>query len=141
MEQIQVYQTKAKRLSGTNYAEVYKKAFNIYLKIKKKSKRRTYIRSAYFDKKKIFLSIFWKHLHDKLNHRDKTRRLKYFPCAIDLICNSNFKPFSKQNSTKKSEILHRFIGMTKEKEIFYVQIKENKINKQKYFVSVFNDKN
>jgi hypothetical protein len=136
MEQIQVYQTKAKRLSGTNYAEVYKKAFNIYLKIKKQSKRRTYIRSAYFNKEKIFLSLFWHHLGDK-HYKDRIRRIKYFPCAIDLIYNSRFSPFSKENSIKKSKILHRFIGMTKEKEIFYVQIKENKNTRQKYLISVF----
>lgn len=111
MGQIRTYQTKAKKLPGTNYAEVYKKAFNLYLKIKQQSKRRTYIRSVYFNKEKIFLSLFWQHLGDK-HHKDRIRRIKYFPCAIEVICKSPFKPVSK----------------------------ENKNNKQKYLISVFPNK-
>lgn len=137
---MKVYHAKTKKLSGTSYAEVYKKAFSIYLKIKKQSKRRTYIRSTYFRKEKIFLSIFWQHLHDKLNIRDKVRRVKYFPCAIELIKNTHFNPIVKDNPNKKSEILHRFIGITSDKEVFLVQIKENKNNNEKYLISVFPDK-
>ena len=39
--------------------------------------------------------------------------------------------------TVKTEILHRFKGITPEGEEFFVQIKENKRNGQKYFISVF----
>ena len=59
---MQVYKTKANRLGGTDFNEVRKKAFGIYTEIKKKSKRSPYIRSAYFNKEKIFLAIFWQHL-------------------------------------------------------------------------------
>ena len=91
------------------------------------------------NKEKIFLSLFWQHLGDK-HHKDRIRRIKYFPCAIEVICKSPFNPISKENREKKSEILHRFQGITKEKEKFYVQIKENKNNKQKYLISVFPNK-
>lgn len=137
MEIIKAYKVKSKKLPGTNYSEVNKKAFALYSKIKKRSKRRAHIRSAYFKKDKIFLSLFWHHIKDKLDLKDKTRRLKYFPCALELIRNSHFDPASKENVDRKSEILHRFMGVTSENEVFFVQIKENKRNGQKYLISVF----
>ncbi|KKT71974.1 MAG: hypothetical protein UW66_C0017G0012, partial [Candidatus Moranbacteria bacterium GW2011_GWF1_44_4] len=68
---MRVYQTKAKKLSGTDFQEVNRKAHEIYTQIKKKSKRRPYVRSAYFRKEKIFLELFWKHLYGKENWRDR----------------------------------------------------------------------
>lgn len=134
---IQAYSTKTKKLSGTSFSEIYKNAFGLYSKIRKRTKRRPYIRSKYFRKDKIFLGLFWQHLHNKLSHRDKTRRVKYFACAIELIQNTKFDPVSKENPNEKTEILHRFTGITAEKEIFFVQIKEDKKTGQKYFISVF----
>lgn len=72
--------------------------------------------------------------------RDKTRRIKYFACAIELIQKSTFHPESKENVDRKSEILHRFKGITPEHEVFYVQIKEDKRTDGKWFMSVFPDK-
>ncbi|TAN33166.1 hypothetical protein EPN28_02890 [Patescibacteria group bacterium] len=136
---MEVYKVKSSKLSGTNFSEVYKHAFAQYQKIKRKTKRRPYIRSAYFNKEKIFLELFWQHLHTKLNHRDKIRRVKYYPCAIELIQNCRFDPISKDNPNDKSEILHRFVGVTKDREKFLVQIKQNKKNNQKWLISVFPD--
>lgn len=134
---IKAYSTKSKKLPGTNYSEVYKKAFGFYKQIKKQTKRRPYIRSVYFKKDKIFLGIFWQHLQYKLNFKDKIRRLKYFNCAIELMRNTKFDPTSKEDPNSKSDVLHRFMGITAEKEIFFVQIKEDKKTSQKYFISVF----
>ena len=134
---MRIYQTKTDPIAGTNYAEVYKKAFYLYKEIKKKTKRRPYIRSKYFKKDKIFLQLFWNHLHEKLNHRDKTRRIKYFLCAIDLIKNSNFDPESKENIDRRSEIFHRFSGKTKAGDLFFVQIKEEKRFGEKWLISTF----
>lgn len=131
------YQTKSVPLPGTQFAEVKQKAFGLYKTVRKRSKRRTYVRSVYFKKSKIFLDLFWQHLHEKLNHRDKTRRLKYLPCAIELIEHSRVQPSSKENPNKKSEILHRFGGITKNKEMFVVQIKEDKQTGEKFLISVF----
>ena len=133
---MKAYKVKSKKLPGTKYSEVHKKAFKLYQQIKKHSKRRAHIRSAYFNKDKVFLSVFWQHLGDK-HHKDRTRRLKYFPCALELIRNTRFDPASNENVDRKSEILHRFMGITSENEVFFVQIKENKCNGQKYFISVF----
>lgn len=131
------FKTKSKKLPGTHWRQVSKKAFGIYQEIRKKSKRRPYIRSAYFDKEKIFLELFWRHLHEKENIRDKTRRVKYFSCAIDLIQNSKIKPISKENPNRKGEMLHRFAGTTPDNEKFFVQIKEEKRAGEKWLMSVF----
>lgn len=133
---MKAYQSKFKKLSGTDYKEIHSKALNIFKQIKSRSKRKPYIRSAYFGKKKIFIDYFWQHLQQK-NWRDRDRRLKYYPCAIDLIRNSRLEPTSKQNPNRPNEILHRFAGLTKDKEVFYIQIKEDKKTDKKYFMSVF----
>ncbi len=130
------YQTKAKKLSGTDYREIHSKALAIFKQIKSKTKRRSYIRSAYFEKQKIFFDYFWLHLWQK-SWKERIKRLKYFPCAIELVQKSRQAPTSKQNPNKKSEILHRFAGLTKDKELFFVQIKEDKKTDKKYFMSVF----
>lgn len=134
---MKVYRTKSKKLPGTNFHEVKKKAFGLYQTEKKRTKRRPYIRSAYFKKDKIFLPLFWQHLHEKLNLKDKTRRVKYLPCAFELIRHSRIEPTSKENPNRRSEILHRFTGITPENEIFRVQIKEDKRTGEKWLMSVF----
>lgn len=134
---MKIYQTKCAELAGTNFSEVSQKAFGLYNQIRRKTKRRPYVRSAYFKKDKIFLPLFWNHLREKLNYRDKTRRVKYFPCAIELIKNSRFDPESKENVDRRSEILHRFSGKTKGGQLFFVQIKEDKRTGEKWLVSVF----
>src|SRR3989338_1002915 len=134
---IQIYRTKTHKFSGTDFHEVRKKAFGLYAEIKRKSKRRTYIRSAYFNKDKIFLDLFLQHLFDKEKWQDRFRRLKYFGCAIELIQKSRFAPKSKENPNNPSEILHRFYGSTADDEAFYVQIKEDKRTGQKFLISTF----
>jgi len=130
------YQTKARKLSGSNYAEIKKSADFIFKEIKLKTKRRPYIRSLYFKKEKVFFDFFWQHLFEK-SLKERVRRLKFLPCAVDLIKNSRNAPTSKENVDKKGETLHRFLGQTKNKEIFFVQIKEDKKSGRKYFMSCF----
>lgn len=134
---MKAFKIKLKKFSGTNYSEVYQQAFPLYKTIKKRSRRKPYVRSAYFNKDKIFLELFWMHLWQNSNWRDRTRRLKYFVCAIGLIETSTYDPVSKQNINRSNEILHRFAGLTKDDELFYVQIKEDKKTDQKWLMSVF----
>lgn len=134
---MQVYKTHAYKFSGSDFHEVHQKAFSLYAEIRKKSRRRTYVRSAYFNKDKIFLDLFWQHLFAKENWRDRVRRMKYFGCAIELIQKSHFEPKSKENPNKPNEILHRFYGITAKHELFCVQIKEDKKRSQKFLISVF----
>jgi len=130
------YPTKTEKLPGTNYAEVRKNATFLFTQIKRKTKRRPYIRSAYFNKQKIFFDYFWQHLQQK-GPKERFKRLKYFGTALEVIKNSRNSPSSKQNPNKPNEILHRFAGLTKNKELFYVQIKEDKKSGRKYFMSCF----
>ncbi len=134
---MQAYKTKSGKLPGTNYREVRRKAFAIYQEIKRKSKRKPYIRSAYFKKDKIFLDLFWSHLFEKRNFADLMRRIKLYPCAIELIQKSKFEPTSKENPNKKSEILHRFTGQISDGTVFRVQIKEQKPTGKKWLISIF----
>jgi hypothetical protein len=134
---MKVYKTSISKLSGSDYREVNKRAFGLYAEIRKKTKRRPYVRSAYFNKSKIFVELFWLRIWQNQNFRDKIRRIKYFPCAIELIRKSKLNPSSKQNPNKPTEILHRFAGTTKENDLFYVQIKEDKKTGEKWLMSVF----
>jgi len=133
---MEVFQSKVLKLPGTDYKEVYGKARLIFLQIKKKSKRKPYVRSAYFKKEKVFLDYYWEHLHSK-NERDRWRRLKYYSCALDLIKNSKMEPFTTQHPNRRKESLHRFFGRTQLGEEFVVQISQNKNSNKKYFLSVF----
>ena len=130
------YKTKIKKVGGTSYKEVVKKARAIFHLIEKRSKRIAYLRSGYFDKEKIFINLFWTHLNQK-SPRERIKRLKFIGCAFDLIENSRDKPSSKPNPNNKKELLHRFGGVTQKGELFYVQIKESTKTKRKDFMSVF----
>lgn len=95
------------KISGTSFSEVREEAERTYRTIKSRTKRTPYIRSKYFTKEKVFLTIFWSHLFEK-NEKDRTRRLKFYNCAIDLIRNSSISPVSRENFKNKDELLHRF---------------------------------
>ncbi|MBI2577838.1 MAG: hypothetical protein HYV77_03270 [Candidatus Wildermuthbacteria bacterium] len=137
---MRVYQTKVGKLAGTNFHEVRKQAFQIYLAIKKRSKRKPYVRSGYFRKNKVFLDLFWTHLFEKKNFIDLMRRIKFYPCALELLQKSKFEPSSKENPNKAGEILHRFIGVTHDGDSFFVQVKEDKKSSRKLLLSVFSEK-
>lgn len=132
-----IYKTKLHKLPGAHWHQIIKAAFGQYKIIKSKSKRRPYVRSAYFKKEKIFLALFWHHLHEKTNLRDKTRRLKYFPCAIELIENSKIKPTAQISKEEPWINLYRFAGIAPDGNRFFVQIKENIKSGQKWLISIF----
>jgi len=76
------------------------------------------------------------HLQQK-TPKERMRRLKYFRVAIEVIKYSRNHPISQDNHYKSGEILHRFAGLTKDKELFYVQIKESKRSNKKHLMSCF----
>ena len=90
---MQAYQAKSKKISGTNLAEVYRASERIYKEIARKTKRRPYIRSAYFKKEKIFFDYFWNHLRQKVP-KERFKRLKFFEASVELIKKSRNKPVS-----------------------------------------------
>lgn len=130
------YQAKSGKVSGTNLGEVYKNAERFYHKeITSKTKRRPYVRSAYFKKEKIFFDFFWDHLRQK-SPKIRFQRLRYFKVSCELIKKSRNNPIIKSNPNKPKEIFYKFGGLTSSKEMFFVQIKEDK-KKRKYFMSCF----
>lgn len=130
-----VYQAKAGKLTGTDFVEVRRKAFFIFKQIKSKSKRNPYIRSAYFNKDKIFLNLFWAHLFEK-PIGERLRRLKYFAAAIELIEVSRLAPEIKKDPNSK-ELFYRFSGFSKEGNLFYVQVKGKEPSGNKHLMSIF----
>jgi len=133
---MEYFKSSKNKLAGTSFSEINKIAKSIFKPIETRTKRSPYVRSKYFKKDKVFLSLFWAHLYEK-QEKDRTRRLKFFDCAMDLIRNSTENPVTRENFRKKDELLHRFYGETKNKEKFIVQIKENKRTKRKDFISVY----
>lgn len=128
------YKTKARRLSGTRYKEVYDEAFYVYDKIQRQTKRRPYVRSEYFRNEKIFIDTFWRHLHQK-NWRDRARRLRFLPAAIEMLKHTRRKPTEKILSSNENG--YRFVGYTSDGHAFCVQIKQNMKNKEKSLISAF----
>lgn len=132
-----IYKINQVKFPGTDYSEVSGAAWRQYHVIQKRTPRRQpYIRSKYFKNDKIFINQFWTHLNQK-NSSDRMRRLKYFGCGIYVVRACPYAPESIQNPNKSDEILHRYTALTKDNEMFCVQIKENKISGRKDLVSIF----
>ncbi|MDP2910385.1 MAG: hypothetical protein Q8N58_01175 [bacterium] len=53
------------------------------------------------------------------------------------IYKSKFNPTSRDDINNPSFVLHRFTGLTKQGELFHVQIKENKKSGEKMLLSIF----
>ena len=132
-----VYKTKAEIIRGTTLKDVLQRAKLAYAKVSGRTKRRPYIRSDYFRKQKIFLPLFWSHLHQKYAWLDKIRRLRYFLCALDLLQHSHIVPTTVQDPNQPDELLHRFTGVASNGKQFHVQVKENKRSGRKDLLSVF----
>ena len=133
---MKIYQSRYDKLPGSSYDEVVSLARKEYQYVKKLTKRQPYVRSSYFTKNKIFLALFWEHLAQK--HRaEKTRRLKLYLCALDLLRHSKYPPETIAKTDDLNLLLHRFTGLTKDGGLFCVQVKEDKRSGRKDFMSVF----
>ncbi|MFH0820521.1 MAG: hypothetical protein V1908_01980 [Candidatus Peregrinibacteria bacterium] len=122
-------------IPGINYGAILKIAGKMFHQIESLTKRRPYIRSAYFKREKIFFDYFWSHLNQK-NFRDRQRRIKFFGCAIELIKYSKLKPIFEIKNELQKENLYRFLGKIHE-HYFIVQIKEDLKRKQRFLLSIF----
>lgn len=135
-EKLIPYQTHCDPLPGTAASEVFPRARALLRAIGRRTKRQPYIRSAYFRKDKIFFTHFWRHLTEK-PFPEQIRRLKFLPCALELLAHSRNEPLTRESAEEVGILLHRFAGLTKSKEPFYVQVKEYKRTNRKEFISVF----
>jgi hypothetical protein len=131
------YRSKYSELKGTDSDELTGIARYEYHMIQKRTPERVaYVRSRYFNRDKIFINNFWEHLNQK-SPKERVRRLRLYACAIDLIRNSNYAPDTIYTHTDVDIGLHRFYGQTKNGTYFCVQIKQNKRNNRKDFISAF----
>jgi hypothetical protein len=131
--EIKYYQSRAARITGTNYTEVRRRAQAIFRDIDAQTgNRNTYVRSVYFHKQKVFLKTFWNHTYDKFIGERK-KRMPLYAAAIDLIKNTRTEPEVRYEIGEK---FYRFYGITMDGIKFVVQIKENKKG-EKYHMSVF----
>jgi hypothetical protein len=133
---MKIYESKFGKLAGTSYSEIEREARRLYNDTARRTKRKPYIRSTYFNKEKIFLALFWEHLNQK-PRKERKARLKYYQCALDLLRNTPHAPSTKPNPNGRQELVHRFAGETKDGDLFYVQIKEDLKSGNKHFMSVF----
>lgn len=137
MPRMNIYRSKYSELPGSALEEIIKRARQEYHLIQKRTPRRApYVRSKYFTKDKIFVSNFWEHLNQK-SPKERITRLKLYACALDLLRNSSSAPDSVYTYTDMDVGLHRFYGQTKNGNYFCVQVKKNKRNGRKDFISVF----
>lgn len=136
---MRVFRSKDGLIPGSSYDEVLKVARKEHTKIANLTKRQPYVRSSYFNKDKIFMSLFWNHIMQK-NFKERTKRLQLYKAAIDLLRNTRNDPETIFSKSDLSTFLHRFYGITKEGVEFCVQVKENKRTGRKDFMSVFDRK-
>ncbi|HEY5268138.1 MAG TPA: hypothetical protein VII94_03310 [Candidatus Saccharimonadales bacterium] len=134
------FKSKASLIPGTSYDEVVRVVRQEHRKIEKMTKRQAYVRSTYFKKDKIFISIFWTHLMQK-HRKERVKRLKLYLAAIDLMRNSRCEPETIFKKEDLSNLLHRFYGITKDGIEYCVQVKQDKRSGRKDFMSVFDRKN
>ena len=131
-----IYLCQVAPFSGRKYAEIMPQARRMFRAIQKMTKRRPYLRCAYFKKDKIFFEYFWTHLNQKLTH-DRARRLKYFPCALELLHVSKHPPVTFVNADLPGVIHHRFIGITRDHTRFAVIVRQDRSSGKKYLLSLF----
>lgn len=130
------YRVKKHPFPGTRYSQIAPQARKLLRSIAKRTKRRPYLRSAYFRKDKIFFTYFWQHL-TQIRRYQRVRRLKYLPCAVELIQKSHLMPEIHLKRNHPHEQYYRFNGIAPNGVEFAVQIKENLRSKRKELMSVF----
>lgn len=133
---MKAYYVRSNPYPGSDYSELHPQARKLFNMIKGQTKRQPYVRSAYFDKNKVFIELFWVHLNQK-NRKERNKRIKYYACGIELLRATRLEPVSKSNPNKHNEKLHRFAGITPQGDLFYIQVKENLRTKRKDLMSIF----
>ncbi len=135
-DEARVFHCHSSPLSGHKYVDIMPQTRRIFRSLQKQTKRRPYIRSSYFKKDKIFFDYFWIHLNQKHAH-ERARRLKYFPCALELLRVSRLPPTTFVNIDIPGAIHHRFIGSAPDKSQFAVIIKQDCSSGRKFLLSLF----
>ncbi|MFH1670916.1 MAG: hypothetical protein ABIA92_05035 [Patescibacteria group bacterium] len=130
------YKCSKDPLRGTQLKVILPQARKIFRSLEKRTKRKPYIRSRYFNKDKIFFDYFWSDLKKKIPS-ERARRLKLLPCALEVLRYSRHEPLTIDDMQDSHLLRHRFAGRTQNGLLFYVQVKQNKRTGTKQFLSVF----
>jgi hypothetical protein len=130
---MELYQSKFDTIRGSDYARVERAAQRVFNIAAHQTKRTPYIRSRYFDGRKVFLPLYWNHLMEKVRSERK-RRMRYIEPGFDLVRNTRQQPLIYH---RDGVTYYRFFGVTKGNSIYAVQVKEESKRKRLYLVSVF----
>lgn len=134
------FPSKYPLMPGSSYSEVVAHARKEFNAIRRLSKRQPYVKSKYFKGDKIFMTVFWDHIMQK-HPKERTRRLKFYKAAVDLLRNTTCSPEATfESTTNQDVILFRFYGRTKDGSDFCVQVKHDLRSGRKDFMSVFQRK-
>ncbi len=131
-----VFISKMTMLKGTSYKEVSVLARKYYNSIRTGTKRQPYVRSRFFHGDKVFIAVFWEHLAQK-HQKERTRRLKFYVAALDLLRNTMTKPEVTASSAQHKYSFYRFYGITRDGTRFCVQVRADEKTGRKDFMSVF----
>jgi len=94
------------------------------------------VRSKYFKKDKIFLTLYWSHLVQK-DRKEELRRARLYKAALDVIRNTTHDPLVAVDTAGHGIYLYRFYGLTKDNVEFCIQIKQNHQSGRKDLISAF----
>jgi hypothetical protein len=128
------FKIKTRPITGTNLKEVTKKSMSIFHDIEKQTRRRPSVKCQVLGGNKVFIGEYLAHQNQKMR-LDKLRRLKFFPCAIDLIENTTEKPTEK--TLRSGETLYRLYGIAGNGQRFVVQISKNPKTDNRRLMSSF----
>jgi hypothetical protein len=128
------FKIKTRPIAGTDLKEVTKKTMLVFHDIEKRTRRRPAVRCKALKNARVFIGEYLTHQSQKMRI-DKLRRFKFFPCAIDLIENTNERPTFKV--LKTGETLYRLHGIAGNGQKFIVQISENPKTGNKRLMSCF----
>lgn len=131
-----LFRCRSRPLTGHKYADIMPQIRQIFRALQRQTKRRTYVRSAFFKKDKIFFDYFWIHINQKLKH-DRTRRLRFFACALELLRVSKNPPRTFIKKELPNVIYHEFLGQARDGSRFAVIIKQHRDSGKKYLLSLF----
>lgn len=131
------FQSKYHQLPGTSYQEVINAAYYHHQKLQRRNpRRRVYVRSKYFKRDKVFLTLFWPHLLQK-RKGEQIRRAKLYLCALDLLRNYQDLDGAVIDRSHPESVLLRFKGRTKDGVLFIVQVKYQIRSDRRDFISVY----
>lgn len=131
-----LFSCKTQPLKGHRFVEIMPQARQAFRALQRKTKRRPHVRSAYFNKDKIFFDFFWHHMQRK-SVVDRARRLKYFPCALEVLRQSRQDPGTFVDKYQPNVIKHEFQGKAPDGMTFSIIVQQDRKKGEKQLLSIY----